>query len=256
MVSHGDNITNQIDAGVNVPVRNRNYSKALTGAVYHDGNSLDDISKMVKKIIKEDMWKIQSKGEGIIEFETFEKFVTTDMPEGMGTTIQRLRDLCRNDIETLALIDEMVQKPRGGPNNPKGLGGKSHKKPIDNNVIQSIDNSDRSNRKILGRRRKSSVVYVDKEVNQSLDNKKDRSAQILRRLRKDFPEQYQEVISGKKKIFSTGVETGIYPKRVSINLKDPVRAANTLIGVLEKDQISREFLSEFIDALVIRLKEL
>lgn len=76
-------------------------------------------------------------------------------------------------------------------------------------------------------------------VNQSNDNKK------------DFPAQYQEVVAGNKKLSHVAREAVIYPRRLFINPKDPIRAANTTIVAMKEERISSNFISEFIDELAI-----
>ena len=44
-------------------------------------------------------------------FASFAEFVTTHRPRGLGTSIERLEDLCHRDIKLLDMIKEAVRRP-------------------------------------------------------------------------------------------------------------------------------------------------
>lgn len=79
-----------------------------------------------------------------------------------------------------------------------------------------------------------------KGVNHPLGGeRRDRTTKHMRRLRKDFPELHEAVLNGQMSVYTAAVEAGIYPKRATINLTDPVSAARTL-----RTKASPEFLAE------------
>ena len=108
--------------------------------------------------------------------------MTAEKPEGLGTTIQRLKDLCQHDPEALNLIDSALQRPAGGPNNPEGIGGWSNKPKVDN-----VDN-----------------IHVDKIERPSGTSR----AAGLRRLRKDRPDLLDKVVAGEMTVNRAAIDAG------------------------------------------------
>ena len=78
-------------------------------------HGLDAVPKLIKRIIRDELWRsfyckpVLSQ----IEFSTFEKYVTDDLPTGLGTTVQMLKNICRDDDEALSLIDAATQRKAG-----------------------------------------------------------------------------------------------------------------------------------------------
>ena len=46
----------------------------------------------------------------VATFDTFEAFVTTHVPEGLGTDLRTLKNLCRDHAEALAAIDKETRR--------------------------------------------------------------------------------------------------------------------------------------------------
>lgn len=83
-------------------------------AVRHGGDTLEQLPGLLVRIIKEGMWRgyvVDPTGEEVT-FSSFEEFVTTNIPQGMGTTVQRLKHLCRDEPVALDAIDQVC---RGKP---------------------------------------------------------------------------------------------------------------------------------------------
>ena len=180
------------------------------------GCSLEEIPQFIKKIINENRWQrryVKHLGE-LIEFDSFEEFITTAPPEGMDTTIQSIKDLCQHDLDAQKAIDEALQRPAGGNNNPEGIGGKSHKE-----IIDTFNN-----------------VKVDK-VLAPVGNS---PAAGLRRLRKDRPDLYEQV--GKNMTVNQAmVEAGFRETPIQLNPTDPIKAAQTILKAIDCGKITREF---------------
>ena len=71
---------------------------------------------LLVNIIKEGIWQrfvVDVTGEEV-EFDSFEEFVTADLPDGMGTTVQRLKHLCRDEPVALDAIDRACRGKHGG----------------------------------------------------------------------------------------------------------------------------------------------
>lgn len=69
---------------------------------------------------------------------------------------------------------------------------------------------------------------------------------ILSRLKRDRPDLARQVIDKKVSANAAAIEAGIYPAKISVNLKDMSSAARTLASRLDADQI---------DELIAQLRE-
>ena len=82
-----------------------------------DGKHLSVIPKLLKKILKEGMWKrrkIATDGR-VVEHVRFEDFVTTPPLEGIGADMVTVKNLIREDLEAVDLLDRAVQNKPGRP---------------------------------------------------------------------------------------------------------------------------------------------
>lgn len=80
--------------------------------------NLDTMPQLILRIIDEDMWRQralpQRRWELSREFATFEEFVTADPLDGLRTSVQTLKDLCRRNTRAVDAIDRATQHGRGG----------------------------------------------------------------------------------------------------------------------------------------------
>ena len=89
--------------------------KDLWQSIEYGGSRLEAIPRYVKRIINENRWQrrwVKPLGQ-VVEFDTFEGFLTADLPEGMRYDMESLKRLCRDDPEALDALDRVVQKPVG-----------------------------------------------------------------------------------------------------------------------------------------------
>lgn len=79
--------------------------------------NLDTLPGLILRIINEDMWRQraipQHQWQLSPEFRSFEEFVTTGPLDGLGTSVQSLRDLCRRRTEAIDAIDRACQRETG-----------------------------------------------------------------------------------------------------------------------------------------------
>lgn len=75
--------------------------------------NLDTMPQLILRIINEEMWRQraipQRRWELSREFASFEEFVSADPLDGLHTTVQMLRDLCRRDLQAVDAIDRATQ---------------------------------------------------------------------------------------------------------------------------------------------------
>lgn len=163
---------------------------------------------MLLTFLREDAWKERyiPQIDKLVKFERFIEYVETPPLDGLGATIPLLRDLCQDNIEARQALDDAVIGKHGGD-------------------------------------KKSAEIKV---VNHNLDASPNRNRQThnLRRLRRDFPALHAEVIAGQKTITAAAVEAGIYPKRISVNLRDAESAAQSIVN-----SAGPEYARQLADAL-------
>jgi hypothetical protein len=111
--------------------------------------NLNDLPKFLKNIIQQEAWKRRVlpnplPGESHVEFQSFRRFVTDPLIKGLGTTVDHLKNICRDDDEAQDLIDHALQEKPG-----------KRKKDISNNVTNIGHPHGNSQAKGLRRLRKS-----------------------------------------------------------------------------------------------------
>lgn len=130
---------------------------------------------LLARVIREDMWRERYVRplQQTITFATFEAFVTTGVPEGLGSSLEQLRGLCRDRVDVLDLIDQVLQRPHGGD-------------------------------------RRSEEIKVD-NVNLEKGEKPtgNASARALRALRNHAPEQHARVLAGELSPHRAMLEAGL-----------------------------------------------
>jgi hypothetical protein len=80
-----------------------------------DSQAIENIPKFVKQIIEDDMWRehLYEKTGETFTFESFQKFVETHPPDGLGTTVEMLFKLCVDAPEVMDLIDQTLLNDAG-----------------------------------------------------------------------------------------------------------------------------------------------
>jgi len=92
-------------------------ARALSRAIQHGGKDLANVPELLKKVLREESWRVRVIDEldgKMVEFGRFEEFVTTPPLEGMGATIKMIKNLVRDDPEAEKMLDAAVQRPHGG----------------------------------------------------------------------------------------------------------------------------------------------
>src|SRR5437660_7972839 len=93
-------------------IHNDAIARSLARAVARGDESLESVPGLLRRIITENMWqeRILPESAELIRFDSFEDFVTAPPLDGLGTSVEILRLLCKRDVEVLALIDELTKK--------------------------------------------------------------------------------------------------------------------------------------------------
>ena len=186
----------------------------LRDAAFHGSTNLSDIPGLLKRVIREDMWRerlVVRTGE-IVAFKRFEEFVSTPALEGLGMDYRSLKNLCRDDVEAVDLLDQVTKNGDGAP--------------------QGNCNADKTT--------------VD-NINSSIEGKRPdgtSEAAALRRLRKDAPEIHARVISGELSAHGGMIKAGFRRKNIQLPC-DPQAAARAL---------KRHFNAEELKQIILMLR--
>lgn len=84
-------------------------AQSLAHAVYRGDASLNTVPGLLRLILEQDMWRrrVSSVSGQIIEFSSFLDFVVALPPEGLGTSIQKLKCLCGYEPEWFDTLDQL-----------------------------------------------------------------------------------------------------------------------------------------------------
>jgi hypothetical protein len=156
---------------------------SLARLVNSTGWELKSLPGMVKRVITENMWPeriVRVTGE-VARFNSFAEFVTTPPPAGLGTDIETLERLCRDDAEAITLLRQTTTRPRGGDTRSPDAQTNS------NNV--TIETPDRGNTR----------------------------AYTLDRLSRERPDLYQRVVNKELTANAAAIEAGWRKRKVQLD---------------------------------------
>ena len=92
--------------------RNDILIRGLQNVVDEGSHGIDSLPKFIKKVIREEAWTIrivESTGQ-VVEFDSFQQFVESHPPEGLGCSLDRLQRLCDDDDEAQLMIRRATTK--------------------------------------------------------------------------------------------------------------------------------------------------
>lgn len=188
------------------PKANNTYVESLGSSLNHGGAALSTVPKLVIKVVETEAWReFQPRMGPVRRHARFEDFVTAAPLDGIGSTVQQLRDVCRHDPIALDALDRVLQNPVGQPRRP--LWGEAR---------GSVSNSNSSTPRPGGTT----------------------AAAALRRLRKDRPDLHAEVLAERLSAHAAMVAAGFRPKTVSVRVDSPDAIARTLRRNLAPDVLS------------------
>ena len=93
---------------------NYHYVSVLTYLLSNDNRRPEQAARFAKMVIADRMWRcrfVRELGRNV-RFNSLEGFVHAPPPEGLGTTVQKLKDLCGRDEQVASLIDRELTKKR------------------------------------------------------------------------------------------------------------------------------------------------
>lgn len=102
-------------------IENGTITHCIWEAFQRGESSLSNLPGLVKRCIREECWRERyvEQIKEVVTFNTFEAFITTEPPEGLGTDLLMLKDLCRSDKDAADLIDKATARKHGGDRSSK-----------------------------------------------------------------------------------------------------------------------------------------
>lgn len=153
----------------------------LRTAIFDGNCGLNDVPHLIKRVIQEDLWqkRILPKSNERVTFSSFEEFLRTSPPQGLGTQMKTIQKLCAEDLEILELLEQIKTK------------------------------------RFWGGDRKSEVFKVD-IINFEKAKKGTSVEYSLKRLRKQRPDLHQSVLAGKISVHQAMIKAGFRKPKFQI----------------------------------------
>jgi len=167
----------------------------LRTAIFDGRCGLSDVPELIKRVVKEDLWRTRTlpkTGETVV-FSSFEEFLRTSAPEGLGTDYQTLHRLCANDLETLDLLEQTkTLRKRGGD--------------------------------------RRSETFKDDNVNFEKSSQGNSLTYALRRLRQHRPDLHGQIIAGELSVNRAMIEAGYrkQPLKISRDVRETAAALKSV----------------------------
>lgn len=185
---------------VDVLRENDNYVESLQTATHSADFGLDNLPALLVKVINEDRWQTRwsrsLKRE--VTFPSFAAFATERTPAGLGTSIDMLKRMCRDNPEAVDAIDRALKGRQG---------------------------------------QRTDLLYNIQEVSKQEAPTGTSTEAALRRLRDQEPSLHARVIAGEISPHAAMVEAGFRKKSITIKV-DPESAARTIARAFDRDQVS------------------
>lgn len=122
---------------------------ALSSALDRGGHGLSNAPTLLRRLLEEGGWQEfeTSRGE-VVQHARFADFVVTPPLKGLGTTVDLVRRIVKDDVETLDLFDRAIQNPVGHP-------------AIDNNIIDKAPQGTSQERALRRLRTDAPELHAD-----------------------------------------------------------------------------------------------
>lgn len=179
--------------------QNEQIVQVLRGAL-QSTRSLEHVPGLLVKVVRENRWQERTVGFGMPNalpryhrYAEFAKFVSDPPLEGLGTTVDALRRLCRDDAEALDAIDAALRMPEGRP--------------------------------VRGDAETVNNVHGFTAAQRPQGNSAERA---LRALRDHAPALHAEVLAGRVSPHGAMVAAGLRRRTLTIPCDDPAAAARSI----------------------------
>jgi hypothetical protein len=168
---------------------------AVAKAISHGGGFLDQIPALLKRIIREEMWREYLLPNGdIAQFSTFLEFIVS--PWGLDTSLSLLQRICGENLEVLDVLDKATIEKPGGNNNPYGCKGKESRELLPITSEELFHNEQLIN---------SDNITIDSKERPERGTSRQYA---LRRLRNNRPDIHARVLAGELSPHAAMIEAG------------------------------------------------
>lgn len=87
---------------------------ALGSALHRLDNGLGSVPGLLRRVLTEESWRIFMTPRGeVVEHDRFAEFVTTPPTKGLGASVELVRRIVADDVETLDLLDQALVGGQG-----------------------------------------------------------------------------------------------------------------------------------------------
>jgi hypothetical protein len=220
--------------------------ESLQSALIEGVLELKLVPELLKQILQEGLWRervIPDTGEVMI-FESFDDFVRTPVPTGLGTNFETLWKLCSEEPLLLDLLDQAVKRQHGAPK--KNVLKKKNDDNINTNQEQLSADPSLEHRFEI---RSFKEFLVAEALAKSMRPSGTSRQAGLRQLRKHDSELHAKVLAGELSINAALIRAGLRTKQITVFV-NPQRAA----GILTKAFSQDEFI-ELVALLIASLPE-
>lgn len=203
--------------------------RALADSVQRGGRSLGNVPALLDRVIEENMWQHRIIDDREITLSEFDEFVSLPYPEGLGTTIETLKALCKHVPKIMDFLAKASRGQHGGAH---------------------TTNSDDSDYMIDAR---GNMVEASKHDNVMLDKKYQQGNSAEYAYNKLRDEAYDDkgavknpavakihkrVIAGEITPHKGMVEAGFRVRKVAVNMEDVTSAANTIMRYMDHERLT------------------
>lgn len=159
---------------------------------------MNNVPGLVIRIVNEGLWRsfLCDRTRSMVNYGSFEEYVTADLPEGLGIDLKTLRNICRDNIEACNAIDEACTRTPGGKNQHTA-----------HSILDNIQ-----------------------EAKAPTGTSRDAA---LRRLRKDRPDLHAKVLAGDLSAHAAAIDAGFRKKPTPL---DQLKAAWKRASASERKQ--------------------
>lgn len=179
---------------------------------FRDGSyALHEVPMLVIKVCEEDRWShfIVKSTESLKKFKSFEEFVTHPLPEGMGTTLEAVKKVCKGDVKAERAIINATTKSAGNP-----TGNNQYTKPPDPDPEEDLALENEEEEIILVHQEEVPFDVDESGITDNVSNSKrtnqhgNSRADAIRKLEKDAPELLEKVEAGELSAHAAMCEAG------------------------------------------------
>jgi hypothetical protein len=181
---------------------------ALGSALADGETSLGQVPQLLRKVLENDAWKeFETQMGKHVTHSRFEDFVTTPPLDGLGTSMEFIKEIVSKDVELQMLLARSLRETHGG---------------------------DRKSEHAKEKIKKSNGLFdFEKE-----SKKQDQYGRRILQLEKKSPDLYAQVLAGQKTVYAASVEAKIDHPTMTVTLDSP-KSARALVT-----KASPEFLDE------------